>query len=328
MKALVTGATGFIGSHLADLLHERNYEVRCTIRKTSSLKWLEGKPFELVEASLSDIESLKKAVKGVDIVFHVAGLTFAKTYEDFLKGNRDGTRNLINAVLEVNPNLKRFLMVSSMTVSGPSKTLENPNTEDMECHPLTSYGKSKKAAEDELLLVKDRLPITILRPPAVYGPRDTEIFTIFKAAKSGVGTLVGMKPKYLSIVHSADLVKACVDAVESEKTIGEIYNVASDNIYNWNELMDIFKNALGKKHLLKIKIPHFIVLGLAGISGFIGKFQKKPPVFNYEKGIDFIQDYWTCSTEKAKRDFNFKPVFTVEEGIKQTADWYIENKWL
>lgn len=328
MKALVTGATGFIGSHLADLLNEKGYEVRCTIRKTSSLKWLEGKPFELVEASLSDKESLKKAVEGVDYVFHVAGLTYAKNYDDFLKGNRDGTKNLLDAVLEVNPGIKRFVFVSSLTVAGPSKSLENANTEDMTLKPLTSYGKSKKAAEEEVLRLKDKLPITIIRPPAVYGPRDTEIYSIFKAAKAGIGTLVGLKPKYVSLVHSADLVKGCLMAAECDAAEGNTYYITADNYYNWSELTEIIKKALGKKFVLKLKLPHFFVLSLAAISGFIGKFQKKPPVFNYEKGIDFIQDYWTCSAQKAKQDFNYEPVYSVEEGIQQTINWYKENNWL
>ncbi len=328
MRALVTGATGFIGSHLADLLHKKGFDVRCTIRKTSSLRWLKDKPYELIEASLSDRESLKKAVKDVDYVFHVAGLTYAHNYEEFLKGNRDGTKNLLDAVLEASPKVKRFLFVSSETVAGPSRSFEEPMTEDMPAHPITSYGKSKKAAEDEVLNVKDKIPVTVIRAPAVFGPRDTEIYQIFKTVKSGLGTLVGLKPKYLSLVYSADLVKGIFESAMSDKAAGEIYFIANDGFYNWHRLITIIQEALGKKFVIKLKLPHFIVLSVAGISGFIGKFKSKPPVFNYEKGIDFIQDFWTCSNEKAKRDFGFQPDYSIEDALVETIKWYKENNWL
>ncbi len=327
MKALVTGATGFIGSHVADKLLARGYEVRCIVRKSSNLRWLKDKPIELVEASLSDKESLKRAVEGVDIVFHVAGLTFAKNYEQFLKGNRDGTRNLIEAVYEIAPHIKRFLHVSSQTVAGPSSSLENPTTEDMEPKPLTSYGKSKKAAEDEVLKFKGKLPITIVRAPAVYGPRDTAIFDIFKIGKLGLGTMIGFDKKYVSLIHSEDLSRGMIEAAESDNTIGKTYFVSSEEFYTWDRVLPLIGKAFGKK-VLKIKIPHSVVLTLAGISGFFGKLSKNPPVFNYEKGIDFIQKYWTCSVENAKKDFGYKQKMSLEDGIENTAKWYQENKWL
>lgn len=329
MKVLVTGATGFIGSHLADLLYEKGYSVRCTIRKTSNLQWLQGKPFELVEASLSDKQSLAKAAEGVDYIYHVAGLVAARSYEEFLKANRDGTINLLEAAKKHAPNLKRFLYVSSQTAAGPSLSLEKPLTEAEECKPLTRYGKSKKEAEQAVWKYKDQLPITIVRPPAVYGPRDAEIYKIFKAAKSGLGTMVGvLKPKYLSLIHSGDLVRGFVQAAESEKALGNTYFIASDEFYTWDKIIPLMAKAVGRKHILKLKLPHFLVLSVAAISGFFGVFSKKPPVFNYEKGIDFIQNYWTCSIEKAKQDFGYEQKITIEEGLKDTASWYKENKWL
>jgi dihydroflavonol-4-reductase len=328
MKALVTGATGFIGSHVADLLHSRGIEVVCTIRQTSNLRWLKDKPYKLVEASLSNKDSLIEAAKDVDYVVHVAGLTFARNYEEFLRGNQGGTRNLLQATIEAAPNLKRFLFVSSQTVAGPSESLDNPKTEIMEDKPLTSYAKSKLAAEGEVWKMKDKMPITIVRPPAVYGPRDTAIFDIFKTVKMGLGTLIGFKPKYLSLIHSTDLARGIVDAAMSKKTIGELYYVSSDEFYNWDQLMNLIAAGFGKKSVFKLKLPHPLVLSVAAISEFFGKFSTKPPVFNYEKGIDFIQDYWTCSTEKAKRDFGYSQQVSIEDGMKETCQWYLEQKWL
>ncbi len=328
MKVLITGATGFVGSHLADALHAKGCEIRCTVRKTSSLKWLEGKPFDIVEASLFDVEALKEALRGVDYVYHVAGLTFGRNYDEFLRNNRDATASLLKAVAESGAPVRRFLYVSSQTVGGPSKSLEEPNREDMEPHPITSYGKSKLEAEKEVHKYKGTIPYTIVRAPAVFGPRDPEILKLIKTAKAGLGTLVGMKPKYLNLAYGPDLVQGFILAAESDKSIGETYYITNEGTYSWKEMMNIIRDGLGKKHLLKVKIPHFLVLSIAGISGFFGKFSKKPPVFNYEKGIDFIQKYWTCSMDKAKEQLGYKPALTIPGAISATIEWYRENKWM
>jgi len=328
VKVLVTGATGFIGSHVADKLLAKGYDVRCIARKTSNLRWLDGKNFEIVEASLDNPESLIKAVEGVDYVYHVAGLTFARNYEEFLKGNRDATANLISVVEKHAPNIKRFLFVSSQTVVGPAKSLYEPVDETTPRNPITSYGRSKKEAEDVVLSYKDKIPFTIVRAPAVYGPRDTAIYDIFRTVKMGLGTMVGFRDKYISLIHSEDLSRGIIEAAESEKTKDEIYFVSSEEFYTWKQLINIIAEKMNKKFVLKIRLPHFIVLTVAAISEFLGKFSDKPPVFNYEKGIDFIQDYWICSTEKAKRDFGYRQMMSIEDGMQNTIEWYKQNKWL
>lgn len=328
VKALVTGATGFIGSHVADKLLAKGIEVRCIARKTSNLRWLKDKPIEIIEASLTDPQSLLKAVEDVDYIYHIGGLTAAKDYDEFLKGNRDATKYLIEAASIHAPNLKRFLFVSSQTAVGPSPSFDKPIDENTVRNPITSYGKSKKEAEDEVMKFKGKIPFTIVRAPAVYGPRDTAIYDIFKAAKSGVGVLIGFKPKYVSLIHSDDLSRGIIQAAESENSIDQTYFISSEEFYTWNRVMPVIQKALGKSFMLKLKLPHFLILSLAGLSEFFGKFSSKPPVFNYEKGIDFIQNYWTCSTEKAKKDFGYKQEMTLEEGMQDTVNWYKQNGWL
>ncbi len=328
MNILVTGATGFIGSHIADRLIGMNHNVRCIIRKTSNLRWLKGKPIEFVEASLNDMYSLKGALKNIEIIIHSAGLTAAKNYQDYLKGNRDGTRNLLEATKEVAPEIRRFVFISSQTAVGPAQSLESPTNEDSICKPITSYGKSKYEAELEVLKFKDIFPITIIRPPAVYGPRDTATFDIFKVIKKGFCPLIGFKPKYASIIHSSDLVDGIVLATFSPQAIGQTYFISSDGYYDWATINDIIAEAFQIKKCYKLKIPHFLVLTTAAISGFIGQFSSKPPVFNYEKGIDFIQNYWICSIEKAKKELNFHLTIPLEKGLADTAKWYLENNWL
>jgi len=328
MVALVTGGSGFIGSHVVDLLIQKGFTVRCIVRKTSNLQWLTNKPVELFEVSLFDKAGLSRALKDVDYVFHIAGLTFARNFDEFLKGNRDVTRNIIESVFENSISLKRFLFVSSLTAVGPSKSLNEPVTEETACNPLTAYGKSKKLAEDELLKFKNDIPITIVRAPAVYGPRETAIYSVFKTVKAGLATMVGLKPKYLSLIHSEDLSRGIVESAFSDASVGETYFISSEKFYTWDYLIPLMSRMLNKKFVLKVKLPHFLVLTIAGLSEFFGKFSKKPPVFNYEKGIDFIQDYWICSIDKAKKDFGFKQKVSIEEGMKNTVDWYKKNKWL
>jgi len=328
MKCLVTGATGFIGSHIVDVLLDRGFEVRCLVRSNSDLTWLKGKNVELFEASYTDMEKLKLAVKDIDIIYHVAGIIAAKNYDGYLQGNKLPTINLLNAVLESNTKLKRFLYVSSQTASGPSESREKPKTEDMPMTPITSYGKSKKETELEVYEYFNKIPITIVRPPAVYGPRDKAIFAVFQSVKLGIGTLMGFNDKYVSLVHSSDLSRGIVDASLSENTISKIYFISSKEFYTWKQIINIIKKTIDKKLLLTINLPHSIILTLGTISEYFGKLSGSVPVFNYEKGIDFIQDYWTCSIEKAAKDFGYEQKMSIEDGIAETIQWYKQNKWM
>lgn len=328
MRILVTGATGFIGSHLVDQLLEEENEVIASIRKSSNLRWLKDKPVKLIEANFNNPSDLEKLVEGVDYIYHIAGLVAAKNYSEFLKGNKSATENLIKACIKVNPNIDRFILLSSQTVSGPSNSLENPQTEDDTPKPLTSYGKSKLEGEKVAISYMDKLPITIVRPPAVFGPRDTAIKDIFAIVKKGIAPLIGWQDKYVSLIYIKDLVRGIILAGESKIAESQIYFITSSRFYTWNEIMSAMKIAFDKKYLLKIKIPHSVVLTLAALSEFFGRFSSKPPVFNYEKGIDFIQKYWICSPQKAEKDLGFTSEIPLEDSIAETAEWYLKNKWI
>ncbi len=245
-----------------------------------------------------------------------------------MKGNRDATKNLLEATIKSAPNIKRFLHVSSQTAAGPASSFANPITEDDECRPITAYGRSKKEGEDVVNSYQKELPITIIRPPAVYGPRDPAILQIFQLANKGLGTLIGFNQKYVNLIHSDDLVRGIIDSAFSENTINETYFVASEEIYNWHTIMDSIKSALNKKMFIKIRIPHLLVYSLAGLSEFFGQFSAKPPIFNFDKGRDFVQNYWTCSVEKAKNDFGFKQFVLLDDGLKSTINWYKQNNWM
>jgi nucleoside-diphosphate-sugar epimerase len=328
MKALVTGATGFIGSYVAEKLLAKGYDVRITMRSTSNDRWLKGKAYECVNATLSDKDSLVAAAKDVDYIYHIAGNTSAKDLDGYMRGNCQGTINLLEAALEVAPNLQRFLYVSSQTACGPAISANEPLTEDMPMNPITDYGRSKKAAEEAVAKYVGKLPYTIVRPPAVYGPRDTEIFAMFKAIKMGIIPYMGFNKKLLSLIHVDDLSDGIIQAAEARTSVGKRYFISSETLYDWADVYAQIKQSLGKKHTLSIHFPHPIVLAAGALSGFFGSFGKKPPVFNYQKGIDFIQQYWICSVKSAMKDFGYRQHVSIEDGVRDTVRWYKDMGWL
>ncbi len=324
--ALVTGASGFVGSHLVDLLLDKGWNVRVLVRKTSSLKWLEGKNIEIHDCGFFDYEELKKAVSGVDYVFHVAGVVRAKTPKQFYRGNVETTKNLINAILETNTDIKRLLVVSSFAANGPAKD-ETGAKENDEPHPISQYGKSKLEEEKLVKQYFDKIPITIVRPPAVYGERETDIYIFFKTFKSGLMTMVGFDKKLVSLVHAEDLVNGIFLAATNEKSIGETYYVGSEKFYTWDEIGDATAKAFGKD-AFRIRIPHIIVYIIGAIAQFFSLFSKRPATFNFEKAREFVQKYQICDTTKAVKELGYHQNVSLESGIKRTVEWYKEMKWL
>jgi len=326
VKALVTGATGFIGSHLVDLLLQKNYSVRCLIRKSSNTQWLDGTSAEYVYGDLFNTDALREAVNGVHYVYHAAGLTKAKTKEEYYLGNVTGTKNVLDAVVTCNPSITRFIHISSQAAVGPSES-KRPITEETAPHPLTTYGKSKWMAEEECLKVAHSIPITIVRPPAVYGPRDKDILEFFKTMNKGLQPVVGFEEKYVSLIHVSDLVRGFVMAAEHANTVGQTYFITSKDVYGWKEIGEITRKVMNRR-VLRLRIPEFGVFIVAAFAEFFSAFSLQPALINFEKARDMVQDYWTCDASKAKRDFGFEQEISLEEGIRMTVQWYKAEGWL
>lgn len=328
MIVSITGATGFVGSHIADELSRRGYTVRCLIRQSSNTRWIDGKPYERVVCSFRDTESLKSALRGSDAVIHVAGLIAARSLQEFMEGNYYVTQRMLDATIAcAGSSFRRFVHISSLAACGPARSLQEPCTEDTPPHPITPYGISKKEAEELIRAHSDRLPTTIIRPPAVYGERDEATLPFFRAVKRGIIPLIGFRPKWLSLVHIQDLARGIVDALESETTIGDTYFIGSDEFYNWQQIGMTTAAVIGHR-AFPIVIPHMLVLGIAGLSGLIGHMQGKAPVLDYHKGRDIIQQYWICSCQKARADFGYRQQVTLEDGIAETVGWYTSIGWL
>ena len=324
--AVVTGANGFVGSHLVDYLLTKNFEVRCIVRKSSNLRWLEGKDIKIFDCGLFDKEGLRKAFKDANYIFHVAGVVKAKNEEGYFRGNVEATNVLLEAAKEIKDSLRKFIIVSSQTVSGPS-SIGKPVNEETECKPMTTYARSKLKQEQVTLSYKDIFPITICRAPAIYGERDTEIFIYFQVFNKGLTTMIGFGKKELSLLHVADLVEGLYLAAISEKAKGEIYFISSEKFYNWDEVGKITSEVLGKK-ALKIRIPHFLVYTIAAFAQFFAMFSSKPATLNLEKAKDLVQSYWICDTSKAVKELGYRQKISVEDGIKRTCEWYKKMKWI
>ena len=326
MHALVTGASGFIGSHLVELLLTKGYTVRCLLRKTSSTAWLKDLPVEIVYGDVFDVTALESAVRGVDYVYHSAGLTKAKKKDEYFRANAEGTRLLLEAAIKINPSLKRFVFLSSQTAAGPSPSA-TPVTEEIEPHPITTYGRSKRAAEEIVLAARDRLSTTIVRLPAVYGPRDKDIYAFFKTMRGGLQPVAGFKDKFVSLLHVADVVRGIVMAGESSVSAGQTYFLSSNRIYGWDEIGRITSQVLGRR-ALTVRIPEWGIYTVSAFAEFFSLFSSKPALINFEKAKDMVQDYWTCDSSKAKRDFGYEQQVSAEEGIKATISWYVQQGWL
>ncbi|MFC2135258.1 NAD-dependent epimerase/dehydratase family protein [Bacteroidota bacterium] len=323
---VVTGGTGLVGSHLVDYLLEKDHKVRCIVRKTSNLRWLKDKPIEIFDSGLFDKDKLKEILKDADYVFHVAGVVKAKKPEGYFNGNVETTRSLLDVLREVNPNITRFLYVSSLTACGPSLSGDHC-TEKTLPHPITNYGRSKYEAEKLVETYMKKIPITIVRPPAVYGERDTEIYLYFKTYMNGLLSMIGFNKKLVSIVHVSDLVKGIYLAATNEKSKDELYFISSEKYYTWPEIGNAIEKATGKK-AIKIRLPHFIVYIVAGFAQFFAMFSKNAATFNLEKARDWVQDAWTCDVTKAVNELGYRQEIPLEEGIQRTIDWYKEMNWL
>lgn len=323
---LVTGANGFVGSHLAEALLEQNYRVRCMVRRTSDITAISDQPVEWAFADLADAESLQQACQGVDVVCHSAALTRALDEETFMRVNAGGTKALARACLAANPHLQRFLFVSSQAACGPSQGPDHYVDEYCLSQPITWYGKSKLAAERALLKLSDELPLTIVRPAPVYGPRDRDFFTYFELVSRGLSLRLGREERRISLIYIRDLVRLLLAALESETAIGQIY-FGCNQAHTYQELSDAIGRALNKQPQA-ITLPEAVLTPISLWSKLQGRLTGQPALLNDQRVLDMRERYWLCSGEKARRDLGFVAQVDLDTGVRETADWYLENGWL
>lgn len=320
MKALVTGGTGFIGSHLVETLVRQGFEVTCLVRNLARQGHLEGLDVEKVTGDCTDPASLARAIKDADYVFHLAGLTKARNDQEFFAGNVLATQNVVSAVLDAAPNIKRLFYLSSLAAAGPSPD-GIPLKEDCPLLPVSSYGRTKMEGEKAVYSVRDRVPVTIIRPPAVYGPRDKDMLLFFKMVRRGIVPYWG-NSRY-SFLYVDDLVNGIIQSAQHEGAIGEIFFLSDGNIYTSDDIIDAISMAL-QRRALKVSIPRAVIPAV----GFLSRFAGRLSIISSDRMKDIQHQYWVCDTGKARTLFGYQPQVTMRTGAQWTADWYRIRQWI
>ncbi|MBI5464899.1 MAG: NAD-dependent epimerase/dehydratase family protein [Ignavibacteriales bacterium] len=290
-----------------------------------SLVWLRSLPVEIREAHFYNASSLARLTTDVDYVVHIAGTTKAKRPAEYVRGNVEATRNLLQACT-TSAGIKKFTFISSLTALGPSAD-GSLLDESAECHPLTSYGKSKLQAEHLCESFNTQLPIVIIRPTAVYGPRDRDILEMFRWVGYGIKPIIGSREKSLSLIHAEDLARGIADATLSSATAGNIYHLSERQPHSFSWLIDTLAQIVHRQPL-SIRLPNSLLFAVAGIVEAISFLGPKPAVFSLDKARDIIQPHWICSAEKALTEFGFETRIHTETGLRQTYEWYKKEGWL
>lgn len=321
MKVFLTGGTGFIGSHLIEILLAQGEEIFALVRDPARASWAVGKNIHLLRGDLFSIPALPSEI---DLVFHLAGKTKARKSVDYYTANLKGTASLFRA-LSASGASPRVLCLSSLAAVGPSHGVRGVKESDP-ARPVTHYGRSKLLAEEEALRYKDRFPLVIIRACAIYGPRDADFLNFFRWINRGILPTVRGK-KLISLCYVKDLVEALILCGRKNLPSGEILNIADPRVYTWEELGEAAGRALGKR-LKKVIIPLTLFYFIAGLSEFADRFKSKPGIISRQKYQDLKQPAWIADVSKAQELVSFQPRFDLETGLKETMDWYVEQGWL
>jgi nucleoside-diphosphate-sugar epimerase len=325
MKIAITGATGFIGSHLAEHLADVGHEVTVLARSPERTGWIRHLPVRVVYGDLDGADAMQEFTAGQQVIVHAAGLTLAANRDEFIRVNVDGSVRLLSAALAGSPGLRRFVYLSSQAAMGPSPAGESLG-EDAPLRPISAYGESKSLAEQELARFADRVPITFIRPPWVYGPRDRHTLSYFQLAAHGVRLVVGPRSRY-SIVHASDLAAGIRLAAESTLPGARAYFLTDGEGRTIEELARIIAHAAGRR-TVRLPVPVAAVAVVAAVNELVGAVTRRPPFIGWRKLGEVRNPCWVVSDRRAREELGYRPEITTEQGMAQTAAWYRTAGWL
>ena len=322
---LVTGANGFVGSHLVEALLQAGYRVRCMVRRSSDLSHIRDLPVEWAYADVGTGDGLLEACQGVQAVCHCAALTRAPDEETFFRVNARGSEDLARAALEASPNLRRFVFMSSQAAAGPSSAAGDHVDESRPPQPITWYGQSKVAAEQALRALP-ALPLTILRAAPVFGPRDRDFWAYFDLVRRHLDLQLGSQDRALSLIYVRDLVGLILLAMEDDRAEGQTYFACA-----WSLTHVAFSRAIAAaldSRTVQVRLPLAVLAPMAAWSRVQCRLTGRPPLINDQRVRDLRAPYWLCSGEKAARDLGFSPRWDLATAMQETAGWYREQGWL
>lgn len=328
-KILITGATGFVGTHLVKEALSRGYEVYAGVRQSSRTQELEKLGVKVVILDFKDEEAMRKSLMALPVfryIIHNAGLTKAAKANDYFEANTYNTQRFINAVAKAESCATKFLFVSSLAAYGPGKA---DCREAVKCsdtpNPVTYYGKSKLQAE-KYLTAQNELPYIILRPTSVYGPGEKDLFQFISLVNKGFEFYMGKQLQQLTFVYVKDLVRVMLDCLESPHA-NRAYFVSDGATYTNKQLAQTVKSAIGRK-TLTIKFPMPIVRLVAAVSEFVSKATGSMSILNKDKLNELTAVNWQCDISNLQSDISFTPKFLLDAGMRETIEWYRAEKWI
>jgi dihydroflavonol-4-reductase len=322
MRVLVTGATGFVGGHLAETLRRRDDEVTVLARSPDKAEGLAALGIRVVPGDLEDRPAIARAVEGQEIVYHVAGVVAATSEAGFRRANVEGTRNLVAAARQAGQ--PRMVLVSSMAAAGPAAK-GRPLMGGEPARPVTAYGRSKLAAEEAV--TASGLPWTILRPPMVYGPRDREVLKVFRLARLGIAPVFGNGSQELSAVYGGDLAGALVAAATSRKTLGRVYYACHPEVFSGADFVRAVARTMGKRVMI-VPVPVSLGRGVLALTEMTARLTGQPTILTSDKANEFFQPAWTGDPEPLARDAGWRAAHDLEHGLAETWRWYRSAGWL
>ena len=331
MKILITGASGFIGSFIVEEALRRGFETWAAVRKSSSREWLKDKRINFIELNLSSKAQLVEQLKGkaFDYVVHAAGVTKCLNKADFRRINTEGTKNLVDALIETGMPLKRLVFVSSLSVFGAIRE-QQPYEEIRESdvpQPNTEYGRSKLAAEQYLDSLGSRIPYIILRPTGVYGPKEKDYYIMAKSIKQHSDFAVGYRQQDITFVYVEDVVQAIFLALEKGEN-GRKYFLSDGQVYQSATFSKLIHEALGRPWWIRLTVPEWVLRIVTFCGEYTGRMTGKVTALNNDKYNILRQRNWRCDIEPARKELGYEPKVMLDEGVKRTIRWYQEHGWL
>ncbi|MBU1565896.1 MAG: NAD(P)-dependent oxidoreductase [Proteobacteria bacterium] len=326
MKILVTGATGFVGGNLVTALLGQGHKVFCLARLEKKAEHLLAAGGEIVVDDLLSPVFIGKYIEDCDVVFHVAGVIKGASREDYFHGNYLATKNLVRIIEQHGPSHQKLIYVSSQAASGPSIRSDFSESSP-DALPVSTYGESKHAAEKEILSMSERRSVVILRPSIVYGPGDRALLSLFKAAQRGIIPRPGLRDMPVNFIFVQDLIRALLLAAEKPEAKNKIFFINDGMKYSWS----IWNKALAdclNKNAISIPIAKAFLYASCQIGGIITQFTGISSFLNPDKWHEMKQTGWLCSNARIVKELGFFPCWSLTQGIKETAKWYIEAGWL
>lgn len=326
-RVLITGASGFVGYHLISAATASGLEVFAAVRPSSDVQHLKEFDIQFTHLDFSQVDLLQKELeeKQYHYIIHASGVTKAKTKEEYEEVNAVYSKNLALAAVAANIQLEKFVFVSSLAALGPLNDFNSVIQDTGIGHPVTNYGASKLLAEKYLSEIEG-LPLIVIRPTAVYGPREKDIFILLQTINKGLEPHIGKFSQQISFIYVKDLADIIVKSLFSSVT-KRSYNVSDGHIYNRYALADGVKNVL-KKKTIKFHLPVFAVSALASLMELLYSKSKNAPALNKEKMGELTAVNWACSIKGVTTDLGFLPEYNLEKGLGETIKWYLSNKWL